>query len=276
MALDTLADQREYHLSTTQDETWNRSHAIRTAARKAVMELDARARLDHALWCFRRARRCGSLVEANFGSVTLGKYSSCPSDRAGIEATPHDLLEAKTRLRYDSEKMQYVDVAEESEVQKTEEPDAESVGPPDGRELPTEIPVPDLPVPPDDGSGKLVRPPDERELPAEIPVPDLVVPLENVPRDAGGQVVPAVDSARSQVSFLADGSSESSGGSSSSSSGSSSSSSSTPRAPTGRPEWPPSGSGTVLKKWSRYDVKPTRFRTSKSKGPMWSDAVQRI
>ena len=40
LSLDTLKDQREYHLSTTQDEAWNRSHAIRAAARKALMELD--------------------------------------------------------------------------------------------------------------------------------------------------------------------------------------------------------------------------------------------
>ena len=321
----TLADQREYHLSTTQDEAWERAHTMRTAARKALMEVDARARLARArlarprqeiaklhfekgepvvvwrhgkrgntakvgpcfvvlqegqtIWVTRR----GQLWRCHVGQV----YKMAESEKAGIEAVPLDLLEAKTRLRYDSEKMRYVDVSQEV---RHDESDQGSVGPPDGCEPLTEIPVPDPPVLSegvDDVS--YVRPPDGREPLAEIPVPDPVVPILdlgheqsgvhdifNLGHEQSGVHESSASSARSRSLPPGESIVEGSSGSASSSSSSSTSSSSTPRAPQGRAEWPPAGSGTVLKKWSRFDANPSRFRTSNSKGPMWCDVVQRV
>ena len=36
------------------------------------------------------------------------------------------------------------------------------------------------------------------------------------------------------------------------------------------------GSGTQLRKWVRYDMKPHRYLTSNRQGPMWNHVVQRI
>ena len=151
LALDTLANQREYHLSCTQDEAWERAHSVRAAARKALMEADAKARVARArlarprreverlkfdkgepvaVWrhgrrgatakvgpCFVVLQdgqtvwvtRRGQLWRCHVGQV----FKMAESEKAGIEAVPLELLEAKTRLRYDSEKMRFVDVAQE-------------------------------------------------------------------------------------------------------------------------------------------------------------------
>ena len=204
LALDTLANQREYHLSCTQDEAWERAHSVRTAARKALMEADAKARVARArlarprrdverlkfdkgepvaVWrhgrrgttakvgpCFVVLQdgqtvwvtRRGQLWRCHVGQV----FKMAESEKAGIEAVPLELLEAKTRLRYDSEKMRFVDVAQE--IQPGDEDGSDR--PPDGREPLPEIPVPDPPEPP--GEVDLpggTRPPDGHEPLAEIP-----------------------------------------------------------------------------------------------------------
>ena len=38
------------------------------------------------------------------------------ADRAGLESIPTELLKAKTRLKFDTEKLQYLDAASEIEV----------------------------------------------------------------------------------------------------------------------------------------------------------------
>ena len=321
LALDTLSDQREYHLSTTQDAAWQRAHEIRTAARTALIQVDAKARLararlgrprreienlkfsegepvlvwrvgrrgatakvgpcyvihqeGHIVWVTRR----GEIWKCHVSQV----FKMSVADQAGLEMIPAELLEAKARLRYDSEKMQFVDVVSEADGDRR----PGSGGPPDGRvkqelhddrQLPTEIPVPDPlqdisgidqnpeQLPADDS----VQPAnnderhDDLQLPAEIPVPDpVVINIDSSSSASGG----------SSVRLGPDSSGSTS---SSSSSSGSSSSTSTPRAPHGQAEWPPQGSGTQLRKWSRFDRRPVRFRTSNSRGPMWSDVVQRI
>ena len=299
LALDTLADQREYHLST-------RARLARPRQEIAKLHFDNFDKGEPvAVWrhgkrgntakvgpCFVVLQegqtiwvtRRGQLWRCHVGQV----YKMAESEKAGIEAVPLDLLEAKTRLRYDSEKMRYVDVSQEVQLGGDGQG---SVGPPDGREPLTEIPVPDPPVLSEGVDDSVyVRPPDGREPLAEIPVPDpVVVPIldlgheqsgvhdvEDLGHEQSGVHGSRASSARSRSlppgESIVEGTSESA----SSSSSSSTSSSSTPRAPQGRAEWPPAGSGTVLKKWSRFDANPSRFRTSTSKGPMWSDVVQRV
>ena len=48
VGLETLSDQGEYHLSTTQDRAWARAERMRQAAREALVQLDARERLARA------------------------------------------------------------------------------------------------------------------------------------------------------------------------------------------------------------------------------------
>ena len=247
----------------------------------------------HTIWVTRR----GEIWKCHVSQV----FKMAVADQAGLEAIPAELLDAKARLRYDSEKMQFVDVASEA-VEAAE--NRESKGPTDGpvkeepqddQQLPTEIPVPDprLDEEPEVFSPDTPEwPPEERDLPQERQGHDLdaSVPVSSVVRQDDQQLpaeIPVPDPAVINI----DDSSSSSGGSnmqqeppgsgssqstSSSSSSGSLSSSSTPRAPQGQAEWPPHGSGTELRKWSRFDKSPSRFRTSNSTGPMWSDVLQRV
>ncbi|OLQ05029.1 hypothetical protein AK812_SmicGene11762 [Symbiodinium microadriaticum] len=212
LALDTLSDQREYHLSTTQDAAWQRAHEIRTAARTALIQVDAKARLararlgrprreienlkfsegepvlvwrvgrrgatakvgpcyvihqeGHIVWVTRR----GEIWKCHVSQV----FKMSVADQAGLEMIPAELLEAKARLRYDSEKMQFVDVVSEADGDRR----PGSGGPPDGRvkqelhddrQLPTEIPVPD---PLQDISGI-------DQNPEQLPADDSVQPANN-------------------------------------------------------------------------------------------------
>lgn len=306
LALDTLANQREYHLSCTQDEAWERAHPVRTAARKALMEADAKARVARArlarprreverlkfdkgepvaVWrhgrrgttakvgpCFVVLQdgqtvwvtRRGQLWRCHVGQV----FKMAESEKAGIVAVPLELLEAKTRLRYDSEKMRFVDVAQE--IQPGDEDGSD--GPPDGREPLQKFLFQILP-------NLLVKSISQGVL-------DRLMDMNLSQKSRGScfrcwsQVTSGrrvnMPSARSQASSAVNDGSGGQSSTSDSSSSSSSSSSTTPRAVQGRAEWPPAGSGTILKKWSRFDVQPTRFRTSNSRGPMWCDVVQRV
>ena len=325
VALDSLADGGEYNLSPTADGAWQRAHELRTAARKALIEIDAKSRVSraklarprqeinrlrfdegepvlvwklgrrgstakvgpcwvvlqhgHTVWVTRR----GELWKCNVAQV----FKMGNADRAGLEAIPAELLQAKASLKYDSEKLMYKDVSQEMELVDVVKSETESVPDQDPvadvQGTPTEIPVSDPRVPPDGGILRdrthasdvqnqarvgdvrdQTRASDVQGTPAEIPVSDPVVPI--------------IISSSSSSGGSSSSSSSSSGGSPGhdGSSSSSPSTSSTPRAPSGQAEWPPAGSGTQLRKWIRYDQNPNRYRTSNAKGPMWCDVVQRI
>ena len=317
--LDALSDGGEFELSPTTDSAWQRAHEFRMAARKALIELDAKARVrraklarprqeinklqfdegepvlvwklgrrgstakvgpcwvilqnGHTVWVTRR----GELWKCHVAQV----FKMSNADKDGLEAVPEEFLQAKARLKYDSEKLMFKDVSQELDLVDDEvsavKDEILSEGEPgkydgDGRgpEVSTEIPVPDPQAPPGGGVGPVLDGGREPEVSAEIPVPDPVVPI-------------IIESSSSSGGSSSTSSSSSSGGSSGVPSGamtpessSSSSTSTTPRAPSGQAEWPPAGSGTILKKWVRYDRSANRYRTSNSQGPMWSDVVQRI
>ena len=138
----------------TADAAWSRAHELRTAARKALIEIDSKSRVAraklarprqeinrlkfeegepvlvwklgrrgstakagpcwvvlqnaHTVWVTRR----GELWKCNVAQV----FKRGNSDRAGLEAIPAKLLQAKARLKYDSEKLMFKDVSQEMEL----------------------------------------------------------------------------------------------------------------------------------------------------------------
>ena len=154
LTLDMLADGREYSLSSSAETAWEKANEMRQAARKALMSLDSKSRLARArlarphqelqrlefnegepvlVW---RAGKRGSLAKIGPCYVVLqrgltvwvsrrGELWKChagqvfklsAAEQAGLEAIPQDLLRAKAKLRYDSEKLQYVDASQEVNV----------------------------------------------------------------------------------------------------------------------------------------------------------------
>ena len=310
LSLDCLSDGREYHLSASSDAAWQAANHTRQCARRALIELDSKTRLrrarlgrprqelqslqfeegepvmvwrsgkrgtaakvgpcwvilqrGHTVWISRR----GEIWKCNVGQV----FKMSEADRAGLESIPTELLKAKTRLKYDTEMLLYVDAASEIEV-VPEAPSGGSRKPGCAAERnaseqhpePTEVPVPDPPGDPDDHlsdySPDLDDASEQHPEPAEVPVPDPVVTSNDVSSRSGG------GSSGDMTSLVT------SGSTSSSSSSASSPSSATPPRPA---EWPPTGDGTQLRKWVRYDSGARRFRMSNSMGPMWGDVVQRV
>ena len=152
VALDLASDDKHYELSVTQDKAWTRASELRQAARKALLELDAKERVQRAsrarprrqlenqvfsegqpVVVWRQGRR-GALSKVGPCFVVLqrgstvwvmrrGELWKCnaaqvfamgPLEVQGLEAIPRDLLMAKERLRLDSEKLGYVDVTQEN------------------------------------------------------------------------------------------------------------------------------------------------------------------
>ncbi|CAE7318488.1 RE1 [Symbiodinium sp. CCMP2456] len=290
VGLDSLTDGGEFMLSPTADSAWQRAHELRTAARKALIEVDAKSRVSrarlarprqeinrlqfvegepvlvwkqgrrgsaakvgpcwvvlqhgHTVWVTRR----GELWKCNVAQV----FRMGNADRDGLEAVPEELLQAKARLKYDSEKLMYKDVSQEldlddgsqlSPMVKEEKSDYPAEDQDDGRGISTEIPVSDPLVPPDGGTGRDgvarvdVDRDDGRGISAEIPVSDPVA--GQMDRLAPVQV----NTLRVVIKFYVDNT---------------------------------EGDGAILRKWVRYDQNPNRYRTSNSQGPMWSDVVQRV
>ena len=296
LTLDRLTDGREYHLSPPADAAWELANQVRQAARKALMELDAKSRIGrarlgrprqellrrefqegepvlvwragrreatakigpcyvilqrgHTVWVSRR----GDLWKCNVGQV----FPMSASEKDGLEAVPEELLKSKMKLKYDSEKLQYVDASVELEGElqgPSGGPDAEQ--PPES----SEVPIPD-PLP-SDVEGYSPSLPDAEQHPESAEVP-------------WDPVVPDMSVTDGDTSASGSSTSRSSRSTSSSGSTSSSSSSSSSGGPVSKAEWPPQGDGTRLRKWVRYDSNAHRFRTSNSLGPMWCDVVQRV
>ena len=200
VALDLASDDKHYELSVTQDKAWTRAAELRQAARKALMELDAKERVQRAsrarprrqletkvfsegqpVVVWRQGRR-GALSKVGPCYVILqrgstvwvsrrGELWKCnasqvfemgPLEVQGLEVIPRDLLMAKERLRFDSEKLGFVDVSQEnadegdlgrSPLDGSEDPPAGLLPPQSDRAVPSESPAP--PGGAGDGTGDL-------------------------------------------------------------------------------------------------------------------------
>ena len=198
--MEHLNDSGEFEFSQTQDAAWKRSEEIRQAARKALVEVDGKERLNRALrarprraredcqfsegepvYVWRQGRR-GNQAKVGPCFVVLqrgdtvwvvrrGELWKCNKaqvfrmgnmEKQGLEAIPAELLRAKERLRFNSEKLGYIDVEREGpfEIQDDEPSQQPAIsveqpsdvhrrvpqtprGPPEG----SRTPIPRTPVP---------------------------------------------------------------------------------------------------------------------------------
>ena len=157
--MELLSDGNQVELSQTGDEAWKRSEAIRLAARRALVEIDGRDRLNRAIrarprraredlhfeegepvYVWRQGKR-GYQAKVGPCYVVLQKgdtvwvtrrselwkcnksqiFKMSNMDKQGLESVPRELLKAKVRLRFDSEKLGYIDVSKEGEPVVNEE-----------------------------------------------------------------------------------------------------------------------------------------------------------
>ena len=295
LALDLVGDDRHYELSTTQDKAWKRAYEIREAARKALLEMDCEGRLQRAsrarprraledhvftegqpVTVWRQGRR-GALAKVGPCYVILqngltvwvtrrGELWKCnasqifpigPLEAQGLEVIPRDLLMAKERLRFDNEKLGYIDVtqenAESSDLQRSHLDGPGTVD--QGPEASAKAVV-------SQGAG---QPDDEQEdnLPsgldsyapsAEPHEPQ--APLEDRPRPAEPHEAQAPVAGQSEPRMSPASSSEP-----------------PPTTSTAeRGQWPQAAAVKIRK---RYNNNASRFRVSSSTGPMWSDVFRR-
>ena len=332
VTMDMISDGQSYELSTTMDTAWRRAEELRTAARQALIEQDSKERLARArrsrprrqlerhvfregqpVTVWRQGRR-GALAKVGPCFVVCQQghtvwvsrraelwkchvsqvFPMGPLECQGLEVLPRDLLQAKERLRFDSEKLGYVDVSQEN-GEASGDPEE---SPLDGREEPhvpqahqqqSSSEEPHVPqARQQQSSSEEPHVPQARQQQPSSEEPH--VPQVGQQRPSSGE--PHVPQARQQQS--------SSGephvpqvGQQRPSSGEPhvpqaevpvvdveqepSSSSSASRAPVVDPViprevWPP----VAMKKWRRVDPQADRFRTSNSAGPMWSDVVRRV
>ena len=317
VTLDMISDGQTYDLSTTTDTAWKRAEELRTAARKALIEQDSKERLARAsrgrprrqlenhvfregqpVTVWRQGRR-GALAKVGPCFVVcqqghtiwvsrraeLWKCHSSqvfpmgPLECQGLEALPRDLLQAKERLRFDSEKLGYIDVTQEN----GDPPPGDAVASPlDGPGEP-HVPQANQQLRPS-SEGPHVPQANQQPRPSsegpQVPQADQQRPSSGGPQvpqadqqrpSSGGPHVPQADQQRPssggphvpQASVPVIDLEQESG----------SSSSGHPTVGSGAlPEvWPP----VAVKKWRRVDPRASRFRTSNSAGPMWSDVIRR-
>ena len=149
--MEILNDSGEYDFSHTQDLGWKRAEEIRQAARKALVEIDGKERLSRAtrarprrdreqcqfdeaepVYVWRQGKRgsqakigpCFDVLQRGdtVWVTRRGELWKCNKsqvfkmgnlEKQGLEAVPAELLRVKERLRFDSEKLGYVDVERE-------------------------------------------------------------------------------------------------------------------------------------------------------------------
>ena len=160
LQMELLNDVGEYQFPQTMDSSWKKSEEIRAAARKALMEVDCKERLQRAVRARpRRAREDLHFVEgdpvyvwrqgkrgaqAKVGPCFVvlqkgetvwvtrrGELWKCNKaqvfhmgnlERQGLEAIPAELLKAKEKIRFQSEKMGYIDVEKEGDPPMQQQP----------------------------------------------------------------------------------------------------------------------------------------------------------
>ena len=348
VALDLTSDDRHYELAVTQDKAWTRASELRDAARRALMELDAKERLQRAnrgrprrkletrvftegqpVVVWRQGRR-GALAKVGPCFVILqrgstvwvtrrGELWKCdasqvfemgPLEVQGIEVIPKDLLMAKERLRFDSEKLGFVDVSQENQPDKEERYEEEDPAEPtklrtaaqhglpreDGEDAdlpsdaegysPDEIPKrpeqaqTEGPVVTTRPATKLSPPLTTTRTRSRTPEPprqtrERPPVLPGLPEPRGGHEPASSSTAPAPAALRAQASSTEPIGPGSQQQPRPS------RAPEVLPpqaredergQWRPT---PMLKQWARYDHQATRFRVSSSQGPMWNDVVRR-
>ena len=161
LAMELINDTGEYEFSQTADVAWKRSEEITLAARKALVELDGKERLDRALrarprrarenhvftegdpvYVWRQGKRAAQakvgpcfvvLQKGDTVWVTRrGELWKCNRaqvfhmgnlEKQGLEAIPADLLRAKEKLRFHPEKLGYVDVEREGPPRLDQQPE---------------------------------------------------------------------------------------------------------------------------------------------------------
>ena len=217
------------------------------------------------VWVTRR----GELWKCNASQI----FPIGPLEAQCLEVIPRDLLMAKERLRFDNEKLGYIDVtqenAESSDLQRSHldgpgavdqghEASAKAVvsqgaGQPDDEQednLPSDLDSSAPSAEPQEPQAPL----EDQTRPAEPHEPQ--APLKDRPRPAephesqapvAGQFEPRMSPASSSEPPPTTSTAE-------------------------RGQWP---QAAAVKIWKRYDNNASRFRVSSSTGPMWSDVFRR-
>ena len=326
--MDNLANMSEYEVTMTSDASWKKAEEIRQTARQALMTVDSRERLQRAararprrarekhvfqegepVYVWRQGRRgfqakvgpCfvilqrgdtvwvtrrGELWKCNRSQVfPMGNL-----EKQGLEIIPMELLRAKEKLRFNSEKLGFVDVEKEGEPPDEEEPirmaatpapvPAEQSevlrrvpqtprGPPEGQAPRTPaIQAPSTPAPAP-MTPALARTARSRSPPAHpVRQAETVIDLEEIPEQQPAQAPvapdpqPGIPEAKTKQ-IINDGDELWKA---------------TVENQEARPAQPASSADTApgLRQWVRYDVDAKRYRASNSKGPLWSDVIRRI
>ena len=315
ISMEVLNDSGQYEM--TQDGAWRRSEEMRQAARKALMEVDSRDRVNRAtrarprraredlkftegepVYVWRQGRR-GHQAKVGPCFVVLqrgdtvwvtrrGELWKCNKsqvfpmgnlEKQGLEVIPAELLRAKERIKFDGEKLGYIDVQREGEpVDVPEEPPPRPLedqrpqqqqivrrapqtprGPPEGLRTPNpSTPAPSTPLP-------LTGP--SPSTPSSTTT-SVKLKSESMQDAAGSQAKKLkFDTNRvTEADELWRASVENQQQKSSSSSSSST-----------RPTTTANPSGAAeLCEWNRYDFEARRYRGSNSKGPLWEDVVRRV
>eukprot|EP00435_Cladocopium_sp_Y103_P060316 s936_g22.t1 len=233
IAMDALTDSGEYTFPQTADGAWQRSEQIRQAARKALMEVDGRERLQRAVrarprrahenlhfvegepvYVWRQGRR-GSQAKVGPCFVVLqkgdtvwvtrrGELWKCNKiqifkmgnlEKQGLEAVPAELLKAKERLRFHSEKLGYVDVEREGPPPEEQPPDPSSDQQPQPQAEVQRRPPPTPRAPPEGSTTPMPQTPMSRmpQTPTSRPQPRTPPPMSqpSTPAKAPRQASPA-------------------------------------------------------------------------------------
>ena len=137
LSLETLSDHGQYEMSTTSDRAWQRADHIRKSARRARPRREIERQVfqeGEPVMIWRQGTR-GSLAKVgpclvviqkghDVGVTRRDELHKCNVsqvfpignlERQGLECIPLDLLQAKERLRHDSEKLQYIDISQEND-----------------------------------------------------------------------------------------------------------------------------------------------------------------
>ena len=302
---DGLTDTAEYEYSKTGDSAWAKAEEIRQAARRALMEVDSRERLQRAVrarprqareqhvfeegepvsvWrigrrgfqakvgpCFVVLQRGDTIWVTRRGELwRCNRAQVFPMgalEKQGLEVIPLELLRAKEKLRFQTEKLGYVDVEQEGPPQEQpdvvpirDEPDQAPAEPEVLRRLPgTPMPrtparskaAPATPAPQTPGTPAPQTPAPTATAEASRPEPTRARSRTPPPQPAKqGQKMTEADELWKATLENQE------------SKASSSTTASKDTAP--------------LRMWTRYDMDAKRFRASNSKGPLWSDVIKRI
>ena len=305
IAMELINDAGQYEVPQTMDQAWRRSEEIRQAAKKALVEVDGRERLQRAIrarprrareekvfaegdpvYVWRQGRR-GSTAKVGPCFVVLRKgdtiwvtrrgelwkcnktqvFSMGNLEKQGLEAIPAELLKAKERLRFHPEKLGYVDVQLEGDP-----PDDEAWGEASEtiqRRAPATPRVPATPAAPATPRASAVPATPKMMARSDGPPEGLESPSpQTTTTTSAKRPVPVQESDldKRQRTTAADELWKAV-----IENQQARDLDQTPSSSAERPE-----GDKVYKAWSRYDAGAKRFRGSNAHGPLWADVVRRI